>query len=255
MTVRRAPARSIRQASPATPATPAPPLELPETAWVRRDSLRSPQHSSANARQVAESVVIDRCLVLPPFQRPYVWSDAQVIRLFDSLLRGFPVGSLLLWQRALPSQHVSFGGIEVTTKGGYDTFVVIDGQQRIAAMTNMVHAPRFHVHLLRGELLVNPEPDAWIVPARLLFCYEAIFEYVPAHCTRWSLDRRVVDRLVAMMMSTIDHAYVSVVRLEARYTSGEVVELFTRLNREGTPMAAEDLAHALSMLPTIDAAW
>lgn len=37
-------------------------------------------------------------LVLPAIQREFVWEPAQVIRLFDSLMRGYPVGSFLSWK-------------------------------------------------------------------------------------------------------------------------------------------------------------
>ena len=34
---------------------------------------------------------------LPDIQRPFVWSNAKVRDLFDSMYKGFPVGYLLLW--------------------------------------------------------------------------------------------------------------------------------------------------------------
>ncbi|HSA53843.1 MAG TPA: DUF262 domain-containing protein, partial [Yinghuangia sp.] len=37
-------------------------------------------------------------IALPELQRPFVWSAAQVRDLFDSLLKGFPIGSLLFWE-------------------------------------------------------------------------------------------------------------------------------------------------------------
>lgn len=36
-------------------------------------------------------------LGLPDIQRPFVWSNAQVRDLFDSMFRGYPVGFLLFW--------------------------------------------------------------------------------------------------------------------------------------------------------------
>lgn len=36
--------------------------------------------------------------VLPAIQREFVWSPEQISRLFDSLLQGYPVGTLLLWR-------------------------------------------------------------------------------------------------------------------------------------------------------------
>ena len=34
---------------------------------------------------------------LPEIQRPFVWKNAKVRDLFDSMYRGYPVGYLLLW--------------------------------------------------------------------------------------------------------------------------------------------------------------
>jgi hypothetical protein len=37
-------------------------------------------------------------LILPAIQREYVWKPAQVIGLFDSVMRGYPIGSFLSWK-------------------------------------------------------------------------------------------------------------------------------------------------------------
>ena len=39
-----------------------------------------------------------RDIVLPAIQREYVWGDKQVEALFDSLMRGYPIGSFLSWK-------------------------------------------------------------------------------------------------------------------------------------------------------------
>src|SRR5512134_3965521 len=36
--------------------------------------------------------------VLPAIQREFVWSAEQIEKLFDSLLRGYPISSFLFWQ-------------------------------------------------------------------------------------------------------------------------------------------------------------
>ena len=36
-------------------------------------------------------------LLVPDLQRPYVWTPSQVTLLVDSMLRGWPFGTLLLW--------------------------------------------------------------------------------------------------------------------------------------------------------------
>lgn len=39
----------------------------------------------------------ERKLVLPAIQRDFVWSPRQIENLFDSIMRGYPIGSLLSW--------------------------------------------------------------------------------------------------------------------------------------------------------------
>ena len=35
---------------------------------------------------------------LPNIQRPFVWSEEQICRLFDSILRQYPISTLLVWK-------------------------------------------------------------------------------------------------------------------------------------------------------------
>ena len=37
--------------------------------------------------------------ILPAIQREFVWSSEQIEKLFDSLMRGYPIGSFLFWNR------------------------------------------------------------------------------------------------------------------------------------------------------------
>ena len=37
-------------------------------------------------------------ILLPKFQRSFVWERPQIVSLLDSVARGYPIGSVLLWQ-------------------------------------------------------------------------------------------------------------------------------------------------------------
>ena len=89
-----------------------------------------------------------REFVLPAIQREFVWSTEQVCRLFDSMMRGYPIGSFLFWkvdadhsgaytfydfvlnyhQRDAPHCTVH------TTMSGRPLTAVLDGQQRLTAL-------------------------------------------------------------------------------------------------------------------------
>lgn len=69
---------------------------------------------------------------LPDIQRPFVWSNAKVRDLFDSMYRGFPVGYLLFWENA---QAVGVKKIGVGEKAhAVPSRLIVDGQQRLTSL-------------------------------------------------------------------------------------------------------------------------
>lgn len=74
-------------------------------------------------------------LALPDIQRPFVWKPAQVRDLFDSLYRGFPVGTLMLWETGaeVGTKQVGGGANEAVPK-----LLIIDGQQRLTSLYSVM---------------------------------------------------------------------------------------------------------------------
>jgi len=70
---------------------------------------------------------------LPPIQRNAVWNIAQVERLWDSLLRGFPIGSMLLAHRSKSHNARPLTSSEQRV-GDSDGYFLLDGQQRTRAL-------------------------------------------------------------------------------------------------------------------------
>lgn len=54
------------------------------------------QHGTLKIRDLIEEDRAGR-IVIPEFQREYVWKPSKAPKLIDSLYRGFPISSLLLW--------------------------------------------------------------------------------------------------------------------------------------------------------------
>lgn len=86
--------------------------------------------------------------VLPAIQREFVWSSEQICRLFDSLMQGYPFGTMLFW-KILPSNSDKFKFFDfVRTYHERDNphcpplpiqynkplVAVLDGQQRMTAL-------------------------------------------------------------------------------------------------------------------------
>jgi len=82
-------------------------------------------------------------IVLPAMQRPFVWRDDRIARLIDSLLRGFPIGTTLLWKTATMQRFRRFqkdvqsdAGITVDfdSDDSSERYLVLDGQQRLTSL-------------------------------------------------------------------------------------------------------------------------
>jgi hypothetical protein len=86
--------------------------------------------------------------VLPAIQREFVWSAEQIEKLFDSLLKGYPIGSFLFWRvqperlgefqlyRFMDRYHErDYRHIEpIEVIGDHEIIAVLDGQQRLTAL-------------------------------------------------------------------------------------------------------------------------
>ena len=70
-------------------------------------------------------------IALPDIQRPFVWSSAKVRDLFDSMYRGYPVGTLMLWETGADvGMHQVGGGEQMKVAQR----LIVDGQQRLTSL-------------------------------------------------------------------------------------------------------------------------
>ena len=70
-------------------------------------------------------------IALPDIQRPFVWSAAKVRDLFDSMYRGYPVGTLMFWETGAEVGTRQVGGGEAE---GVASRLIVDGQQRLTSL-------------------------------------------------------------------------------------------------------------------------
>lgn len=56
------------------------------------------QFETAKTIKAVVEMMRDNQLLIPAFQRNYVWSHDQVENLFDSIMRGYPINSMLFWK-------------------------------------------------------------------------------------------------------------------------------------------------------------
>ena len=77
---------------------------------------------------------------IPLFQRDSVWNDKKKLELFDSIKKGYPIGSILFWRPAIVEEILS-SDYEIKSIGTYimneranDFFYILDGYQRLSTL-------------------------------------------------------------------------------------------------------------------------
>jgi hypothetical protein len=88
---------------------------------------------------------VNRRYFLPAIQRPYVWTSAQIIALFDSVLKGYPISSFMFWAvdeetkselrcyKFLENYRADARNEPASTVGR-TVVLVLDGQQRLTSL-------------------------------------------------------------------------------------------------------------------------
>jgi uncharacterized protein with ParB-like and HNH nuclease domain len=105
-------------------------------------------------------------IVLPAIQRDFVWSEDKVIKLLDSVMRGYPIGIALLWETYEDVQYRCFtDNYEGDTVHDFNDNgkkrklkIVLDGQQRLQSLYIALYG-KMEGRLLYFDLLSGQESD------------------------------------------------------------------------------------------------
>ena len=73
---------------------------------------------------------------IPKFQRDFVWTIDKTAKLLDSILKGYPIGTFILWQTDERINDIkNVGNLNIPdTPDGVKVQYVLDGQQRITSL-------------------------------------------------------------------------------------------------------------------------
>ncbi|WP_222316342.1 DUF262 domain-containing protein [Streptomyces cavourensis] len=122
---------------------------------------------------------------VPHFQRGFRWAREDVRRLFDSIVKGYPVGSLLLWERPAAQQQVTLGALHFDAPATDAAQWVVDGQQRITALANALHPSgqsdqkfALSYNLKNGKFISSPPTaDPMVIPLPIVFDLQQILKW------------------------------------------------------------------------------
>jgi hypothetical protein len=222
-------------------------------------------------------------LWLPNIQREFVWEEDQIERLFDSIMRQYPLSSMLIWKTRDEIKHRAFiqnyNDAKVSLKSHYQNNhdrpkrLVLDGQQRLQSLflglRGSIDGNTLHFDLLSGD--PHPTEDIryrfkfrgakssawpWVPLVDLVFTNNLPSQILPALIAKHDVTLSSEDK---------DRASVNVERIWREFnnegsmlyqeldntyennglTFEDVVEVFIRANSGGTKLSKSDLMFTL----------
>ncbi len=197
--------------------------------------------------------------LLPAIQRGYVWKERQIVRFIDSLMRDFPTGTLLLWNK--PSgemykfnQHYSkeIGNKKASSGEVHDsTDGVLDGQQRLTsifiAFRGTYNGKRLYFNIgyfdsdaeewyefaFLDDVTARTDEKKWVAVEDICACKISPSNKV---CGKFGatndIERSNIKRLYSMYKTT----ELSYYEFENDKLS-DVLEIFVRVNSGGTTLS------------------
>ncbi|MFL1376680.1 GmrSD restriction endonuclease domain-containing protein [Nocardiopsis protaetiae] len=193
-------------------------------------------------------------VLLPEFQRGYVWNRDQVRGLMRSMYLGHPVGSLLMWETS--DSELSARGAD---PGSGPYLMLLDGQQRITSLYGVIKgsAPAFfdgdpkaftglYFNVASGDFaFYMPSKMAgdprWVNVTELFskgpIHYLAPFAADPDAATEY------LERLNRLHQVTVREFHQEKIT-GSENRIDEVVDIFNRVNSGGTKLSKGDLALA-----------
>jgi len=218
-------------------------------------------HTSKSIRDLLKHVDYDE-LVLPEIQRDFVWTPRSVLKLFDSLYRGMPIGHILVWKARQAVDAKAFSGkSNPVAPGQIESFYgyLLDGQQRLTAIARVRdhdsdYPLRFNLRpssASSGEARFawqsrKTESDPWFVSvADVLNKTLKPVQMLDEIRARESVGAEAAERIqedFIRLQGVLDYP-VGVTEFESS-DYREATELFIRFNGTGRRLSKGDLAMA-----------
>ncbi|MBU2920685.1 DUF262 domain-containing protein [Winogradskyella psychrotolerans] len=188
-------------------------------------------------------------IAIPEIQRPFVWKSAKVRDLIDSLYQGYPVGYIITWRN--PDVKLKNGELSAGKK------VLIDGQQRITALTAAVVGQRVlnkNYKEINIRIAFNPltekfevlnkafeKSPEWINNINPIINDEisitkAIREYLKLNP---EVDEDLIEERIESL-KRIKNKQVGIIELDSSLDIDTVTDIFIRINQKGVVLSNAD---------------
>ena len=247
-------------------------------------------------------------IVLPAIQRDFVWSEDKIEKLLDSIMRGYPVGIVLIWETYKDIQFRQFEKVHLNgTKPAFidnsankKLKLVLDGQQRLQALYLALYGSYkgkyLYFDVLSGRVSDDFEEDKYYFhfatpdeavdwnkradsikhskedgDKRIEYYAKVSDLFVMDVSAKQKFRKQITKKLnlseeeelrLETNLSKLDEVFTkeqNILKASiidenkptdslSRQTESDVLEIFVRINRQGTPLSRSDLIFSMLKL-------
>lgn len=224
---------------------------------------RAPDPSVDRIEELA-SRILKGDILLPKFQRDFVWEKKQIVELLDSVANNYPIGSVLLWRSTQPlKSERNIADLEIApTQHGYPVNYLLDGQQRLSTICGALYwqgtdaGSRWNLayDLREGKFLhldSLDDPPLHQMRLNLIRDPAKFFKQVASLDTLQSADVPLLKQRADALFNRLKDYKIATVTLHDM-SIDTVAPIFERINSKGTPLTMVDLMRAATWSEDFD---
>jgi hypothetical protein len=195
---------------------------------------------------------------IPAFQRAYVWKQNQILDLLDSIVKSYPIGSILLWNTSEKLNHTrNIAGYKIPENGEeYPVNYILDGQQRVSSIYAILskeaeqetESANYNPDLDLFEIYYNFNTKTFLPKSEVdiaendIICMRNFLDGKQLIKSITKLDNKYTDDVTALYSKFINYELpVITIKNRGKY---EVGNIFERINNTGTKLSTLDLMTA-----------
>jgi|GEM_PF-2717361 len=173
-------------------------------------------------------------VAVPEFQRGFVWKVKQVKDLFDSLIKKYPIGSIIIWETKQKIDARPINGEKLPNR----RYLILDGQQRMLSLYYLARQKIFSQHKVRDKFhQICDTRHTQLIDFENFFIGknekgEKALEYYRG-------DRDEIK--LKTLQNLIGESYKFPVIVISLNSYCQAIEVFERINQAGTKIATESI--------------
>lgn len=188
------------------------------------------------------SLVKKGLILIPRFQRDFIWSSKKISELFNSIFKNFPIGNLLMSNMKIDFKSKNFIVDTIKEKKDKEPFFVLDGQQRLSSLLLIF----CYSEILQnsGRIESPKELEKEIKKINDLYFYEGKIYYKNIDIKNIDKNEYKVENKISEIFELLKTYEIPVTFIGDEHKDN-LVDIFNSINIGSQKLTNLDLSHSM----------